>query len=139
MKIPTPHGRILGKWQAQRVDKCEGATMRYSEKMRIDRALYRIFCGKSCQSKVREGSPCRHSHRFSLEDCIWLVCGLRRSVQLEGSPQSLCHTRQLEPPRSKSVSSARCTASNVRQLDQCAQAAQSRSWYSAGTRNIGSE
>ena len=51
-----------------------------------------------------------------------VVCGVRRPVHLEGSTWSLGDTRQHEPPRSKSVSIARDTARNVRQLDQCAQA-----------------
>ena len=37
-------GNIAGKRQAQQVGKCEGenATIRWSKKMRTDRALYRI-------------------------------------------------------------------------------------------------
>ena len=37
-----------------------------------------------------------------------VVCGMRRPVHLEGTEQSLGHTRQHGPPRSKSVSSTCC-------------------------------
>ena len=47
-----------------------------------------------------------------------VVCGLRRSVELERSKQDFVGTRQHEPPRCKSETSRRGTAWSLRQLDQ---------------------
>ena len=51
-----------------------------------------------------EGHLVVDSHlKTALAGICTLVCGLRRSVQLEGSPQSLCHTRQLESAEKSKV------------------------------------
>ena len=120
----------------------------------------RIIAPVEDQGGVTLSYVCPHCRRFPLEaylvDLFWtqeegtqlVVCGLRRPVQWEKSEQSHGHTRH-EPLRGKIVSSARCTARNVRQLDQCSQAfgkpaekmvtAQSRWWYRACKKEAGSE
>ena len=92
--------------------------------------LRRIIVAEG-QGGVTLSYVCPHCH--PLEDYIWWVsawhgkkhCNLWCAAcggQLESPKQSLGHKRQHGPPRGKSVSSARCTAKNVRQLDECAQA-----------------
>ena len=64
--------------------------------------------------------------KITFADLFWtreeamqlVVCGLRRPVRLEDLEQSLGHTRQHGPPRSKCYSSTRSAARGLRELDQ---------------------